>query len=222
MTTTADAHRIELLSDSESQTRQIGLRIGQTMRAGDVLTLDGPLGAGKTCLVRGLAEGLSINPAAVSSPTFIICQEYSRSDGSFTLAHIDAYRLSGPDELETIGWQELLASPETVLAVEWPSRIESALPALSSGRRVNVVLEHVGPCTRRLVIEGPDAVLNALRSQSLGTPTMPCRSCGAPVSAVAATFPFCSSRCRMADLNTWFNEGYRTSRAVQNDDELDV
>ena len=147
--------KIVVNSQSEESTITLATKLGQQLRASDIVCLLGPLGAGKTCFVRGLAIGLGLDPSMVSSPSFIICQEYS-SNGSLTLAHIDAYRLSGPDELQTIGWDELCDSPNTVLAIEWSSIIESALPDC----RIEVTLEHTGERSRQITINVPNDIAN--------------------------------------------------------------
>lgn len=93
-----------------------------------VLTLSGPLGAGKTTFVQRLAAVLGVS-AAVTSPTFVLRSDYSTDDSVFTLlSHIDAYRMETPDELLTVGWQDLLLIPRTLVAVEWPERVLSHLP----------------------------------------------------------------------------------------------
>lgn len=140
-------------SQSEAATIELAARLGQQLRASDVVCLFGPLGAGKTCFVRGLAKGLGLDPSIVSSPSFVICQEYNEK-GTLTLAHIDAYRLAGPDELQTIGWDELCESPNTVLAIEWASIIESALPE----DYIEVTLQHTGENSREITINVPDAL----------------------------------------------------------------
>lgn len=214
---------LSLRSDSESQTMEIARTIAGHLRGGQVIALEGPLGSGKTCFVRGLAVGLGLNPGSVSSPTFVICQEYDNGPSPRnTLVHIDAYRLSGPDELDTIGWSEMLEAADAVIAIEWPSRIAAALP----GDRIEVTFEHAGEHTRLMTIGGLSSSM-AERLKTLVDPSSkldkaaaPCRICGRTVESTAATFPFCSDRCRLADLNRWFNEGYRTSRELQVDDEL--
>jgi tRNA threonylcarbamoyladenosine biosynthesis protein TsaE len=92
-----------------------------------VVALTGPLGAGKTAFVKGLAEGLGIDPAALASPSFVIASEYARPGGG-RLAHVDLYRVRSEAELEAAGFLDLLA-PGTLLAVEWAERLPQALPA---------------------------------------------------------------------------------------------
>jgi tRNA threonylcarbamoyladenosine biosynthesis protein TsaE len=90
--------------------------------------------------VRGLAEGLGIDPDAVSSPTFTIVQEYRAP--AVTLQHVDLYRLS-PREVEDLALEDLL-SPSTVMAIEWAER----LPVMLPGKIVEVRLEHDGDARR--------------------------------------------------------------------------
>ncbi len=92
-----------------------------------MLGLVGPLGAGKTLFVKGLAEGLGLDPSVVASPTFVIANEYPLPDGR-RLVHVDCYRLERIEELENAGWLDWLA-PGSVVAVEWPDRIPGVLPA---------------------------------------------------------------------------------------------
>ena len=102
---------------SEPETVAAGRELGQQLAAGAVVLLDGPLGAGKTAFVRGLAEGLGCRADDVSSPTFTIVQEYR---GRLTVEHVDLYRLS-PAEVDDLGLDDL-SSDGTVVAVEWPDR----------------------------------------------------------------------------------------------------
>jgi tRNA threonylcarbamoyladenosine biosynthesis protein TsaE len=109
---------LELISRGADQTREIGRRIGTAARPGDVIALSGPLGAGKTCLVQGLARGLEVpRSIAVASPTFGIVHEYP---GRVTLYHMDFYRLE-PSDVEELGLEEVLEA-KGVTVVEWPER----------------------------------------------------------------------------------------------------
>ena len=92
-----------------------------------VIALVGPLGAGKTAFVKGLADGLGIDPGQIASPTFVIAAEYP-APGGRRLAHVDCYRLEGAVALDSVGFQDMLG-PDSVVAVEWADRATSALPA---------------------------------------------------------------------------------------------
>ncbi len=148
---------VERISHSETETLQLAARLGRQLSAGDVVCLEGPLGSGKTCFVRGLATGLGLDPTAVNSPTFVIWQRYQQMQTALALVHLDAFRLAGPDDLESVGWEELLETPDTVIAVEWPSRIAAALPQ----RRINVVMTHVGESTRRIAVDTPPGIASS-------------------------------------------------------------
>jgi tRNA threonylcarbamoyladenosine biosynthesis protein TsaE len=91
-----------------------------------VASLVGGLGVGKTAFVKGLAEGLGINPAGVASPTFVICSEYPTAVGG-RLAHVDLYRVEHAAELVAVGFDDLL-EPGAVVAVEWGDRFPEAFP----------------------------------------------------------------------------------------------
>jgi tRNA threonylcarbamoyladenosine biosynthesis protein TsaE len=119
----ADATHI-VLPDPDS-TFEFGRTIGSQLRGGEFLALCGPLGAGKTHFVKGLALGLGIAASeVVVSPTFVLVREYQ---GRLRLLHADAYRLGSADELVALGLDEQL-TPDTVLAVEWADRFASAVP----------------------------------------------------------------------------------------------
>ncbi len=103
---------------SEAETIDAGRTLAAELRPDDVVLLTGDLGAGKTAFVKGLAEGLGVDPLEVSSPTFTLIQEYR--GGRLTLHHIDLYRLT-PREVDDLGLEELVVSG-AVVAVEWPDR----------------------------------------------------------------------------------------------------
>jgi tRNA threonylcarbamoyladenosine biosynthesis protein TsaE len=203
---------LERITRSEDETRALARRLGAMLRPGDVVTLAGPLGAGKTCFVRGLAEGLGLDPDRVSSPTFVVCQEYSAAgegggedDGTSTdLVHVDGYRLEGPDDLETIGWDEIVAARDAVIAVEWPERFGAALPE----RRIRVEIAHVDETSRRIEMTAEGALAGTLGAAD-GARLTPCPICRTPASPDDSTYPFCSDRCRLVDLGHWLDERYR-------------
>jgi tRNA threonylcarbamoyladenosine biosynthesis protein TsaE len=133
----------EHVTDSEAATAAVGRALGQTLQPGAVICISGPLGAGKTAFVRGLAEGLGCDPADVSSPTFTIVQEYA---GHIPLQHVDLYRLT-PAEARDLALEDLIE--DAVMAVEWPDRWPDAPPDA-----VEVTIEVVGEGERRIVMGG--------------------------------------------------------------------
>ncbi len=133
-----------LTSHSEAETIDAGRALAAELSPDDVVLLTGDLGAGKTAFVKGLAEGLGVDPLEVSSPTFTLIQEYR--GGRLTLHHIDLYRLT-PREVDDLGLEELVISG-AVVAVEWPDR----WTRVPDGA-VRVELRTVGENERAIAIE---------------------------------------------------------------------
>ena len=115
---------IHLISHSPEETRAAAASLAPALRPGSVLALHGDLGAGKTCFIQGLAEGLGVT-AAVSSPTYTLISEYQ---GRLPFYHADLYRLDDPAEALRTGLDEYLHGPG-VTAVEWAERAAALLPA---------------------------------------------------------------------------------------------
>lgn len=192
----------------EAQTVAVAAALGRLLLGGEVVALSGDLGAGKTRFACGLAQGVGVDPEAISSPTFVI--RHDHRGARLDLAHLDAWRLTGPEDVESIGWEELLARSDTVIAVEWAERLGDALPVDA----LRVTLEHAGPTERTITLAGPPEVVDAWRKAVTGAP---CRTCGRPTSLGSPEAPFCSPRCRMADLGKWFSGGYRVSRPIEDE-----
>ncbi len=114
----------EVISRSSTQTRRIGMRLGEMLVPGDVIGLEGDLGAGKTTLVQGIASGWGSYDSA-SSPTYVLVNVYRRLD-SKQLFHLDAFRLTSPKEAIDLDIDAML--DQGPLLVEWADRIEEALP----------------------------------------------------------------------------------------------
>jgi tRNA threonylcarbamoyladenosine biosynthesis protein TsaE len=119
---------IELTTTSAEETSALGTTIAAWLEPGDVLLLHGDLGAGKTTLAKGIAAALGTDEV-VSSPSFALVNEYALGPRSRVgrLFHLDLYRID-EEELESIGFAELLDSPSAVTLVEWPERAGSHLP----------------------------------------------------------------------------------------------
>jgi tRNA threonylcarbamoyladenosine biosynthesis protein TsaE len=203
---------IELVSDREERTIALGERLARMLKPGDVVALHGELGAGKTRFVRGLARGLGIDPSRVHSPTFVLVNMYGAATGP-ALVHVDAYRLRGGEELAPLGWDRLLDG-SNIVVVEWAERIERELPKPAS--RFDVTIEHAGEDIRRIRIESPAGRPELVLSEETAAK---CRTCGGAIRKGAATAPFCSERCRLADLGKWFSGQHRISRPAEQEDE---
>lgn len=114
-----------ITSSSVEETLDLGRRIGSALRGNDTIALVGQLGAGKTYLVKGIANGLGVaDHRVVNSPTFVLVNEY---EGNMTIHHLDAYRLTSADELLDLGFEEMCAE-SAVTIVEWADRVTEAMP----------------------------------------------------------------------------------------------
>jgi len=132
------------ITKSDTETQNLAREFASTLHAGDVLLLAGDLGAGKTTFVRGLAEGLGIDPGDVSSPTFTLLHEYR--GGRLTLYHADLYRLD-KTATDDLGLEET-GVRDGVLAIEWPDRLSHDL----AGARV-IRFDVVEDVSRRITID---------------------------------------------------------------------
>ena len=139
----------QLVLPSPRHTDSLGRAIGSALRGGEALALYGPLGSGKTALVRGIAAGLGASPNAVSSPTFVLLHEYR---GRLPLAHVDLYRIASRNEVQSIGLDDYLLGP-TVVAIEWADKAPQILPP----DRLEMQLRHRTVQSRsiRLMATGP-------------------------------------------------------------------
>ncbi len=139
-----------LLSTSHRHTDLLGRAIGRILSGGETIALYGPLGAGKTALVRGIAQGLGASPMAVTSPTFVVIHEYDQ--GRLPLVHVDLYRIRTAHELESTGLIEYF-SGQTVTAIEWADKGLAALPQ----DRIEITLKHHAAQSRtiQLLATGP-------------------------------------------------------------------
>jgi len=130
-------------SASPEETRAIGKRIARLLREGSVVALRGGLGAGKTCLTKGIAEALGV-AEEITSPTYTIVSEYQ---GTLPFYHIDAYRLRGDDDFSALGGDEILYG-NGVSVIEWSEKLPQSLP----DHAIIVEIDITGGETRRITV----------------------------------------------------------------------
>lgn len=132
--------------DDVSDTLSLGEKLGKLLNKGDIICLDGDLGAGKTHFTKGIAKGLEIDDY-ITSPTFNIVNEYQ---GRLKLYHFDVYRVNDPDEIYAIGFDEYIFS-DAVSVIEWSNYIEDLIPR----ERINITINKLpdkGENYRQIVI----------------------------------------------------------------------
>ena len=132
-----------ITTHSQDETALVGRKLAASLAPGSVLLLVGDLGAGKTALVRGLAEGLGVPPEDVSSPTFTLMQEYR--GGRLPLIHVDLYRLDDAREIDELGLEEL--GLNSVLAIEWAEKLPRPI-----SEAIEIRIEHGEGDERQLTI----------------------------------------------------------------------
>lgn len=141
-------------SRSPEDTQNLGRRIGRLLQAGDILLLFGDLGAGKTTLIQGIAQGMEVPPDQyVRSPSFTLINEYR---GRLPIYHIDLYRIESADEMSDLGLEDYLFG-EGVTLIEWgeklfPEQKTDRPPLIPIGNRVEIRLEIGGETDRTLIL----------------------------------------------------------------------
>ena len=138
---------MQITTHSADETQALGQRLAKRLLPGDVIAYFGDLGAGKTALTRGIAQGLGVTDL-VTSPTYTIVNEYLT--GRIPLFHFDMYRLGSSDELFDLGWEDYRARGG-VCAVEWSENVEDAL---RDAIHITIEKDPLEPDTRRITIEG--------------------------------------------------------------------
>ena len=138
----------EITTPSPAETITLGQRIGTCLQGGEVFAINGPLGAGKTHLIKGIAQGLGAEDMGqVTSPTFVLVNEY---EGRLLLYHLDAYRLENDEQLKMLGFDDYLG-PDTVVLVEWAEKVSGVLKGLEC---IDVAIEHVDAGHRKIRLNG--------------------------------------------------------------------
>lgn len=148
-----------VVTHSEYETAAVGRDLAAALAPGSVVLLFGDLGSGKTAFVRGLGDGLGVDPADVSSPTFTLLQHYRGRRVS--LLHVDLYRIEEAREIDELGIHELGA--DCVVAIEWAEKLSGGAFADA----VRVTIQDEGGDTRTIVIQAPDGDLTRIGSSAL-------------------------------------------------------
>ena len=147
-----DEHTLDFVSHSAAQTHRFGVRLGLLLEPGDIVCLEGELGAGKTCLAQGIGEGMGV-VEPITSPTFTLIAEYSPPTPAPPLYHIDVYRLDrAVREVMALGLDDYLLG-DGVCLIEWADRIIPALPE----ERLWITLRHLDASKRGLVVTATGA-----------------------------------------------------------------
>ncbi len=150
-----------LTSTSPEETMEIGKNLGKTLLPGDLVNLGGSLGAGKTLFVKGVGQGLGIDPGLITSPTFSIINEYEGTE--FPLYHFDLYRLDSDLDLEQVGFEDYVYG-SGITVVEWGDLFQHYLPE----PRLDIYLESLGSEDRTLSVVGHGARGKQLEEQLRG------------------------------------------------------
>jgi tRNA threonylcarbamoyl adenosine modification protein YjeE len=211
---------------SPEHTAALATGLADLLAFSDVLALHGPLGAGKTTFTRALAQALGTRQGLASSPTFVMINQYPFTNprlGSGQLIHVDAYRLSSAEDIDSLGWDALfdpytrLARDRSIALIEWADRIKDALPP--DEQLATLTITPTGEHTRSFDFRFP-AAWQSRPNYELFASNVPTR-CPATQSWVAPTsptYPFASQHAKMADLHRWFTGGYTISRDLEPDD----
>ncbi len=156
---------LDIISHSPQQTARLGARMGKLLVPGDVICLAGDMGAGKTVFASGVGKGWGA-PYPLTSPTFTLVHEHRRADGE-ALFHLDCYRLQSADEIDTVGFDDML-DRKGILLIEWAERIEAALPPA----HLRIELRVIDSTRRNLLLDSNgtryETLVEQFREQAFG------------------------------------------------------
>ncbi len=151
---------LQITSHSPAETLQIGRKIGAALKGGEIIALIGPLGSGKTHLIKGIATGLGATDSRlVNSPTFVLINEYTGPKIRLDVYHVDAYRLDSVAEFEMLGFDDLCL-PHSVVLIEWADKVHSALQNIDT---IQIELSHIDQNQRRIHLnDAPGYIIDPL------------------------------------------------------------
>ncbi len=146
---------MEIVAKNPKETQRVAealaqeILVGRPQKRALVLALSGELGSGKTSFVQGLAKGLGIR-AKVKSPSFLLLKQYGVPGREIFLTHLDCYRLNSFEDLESLGFSDLLADPKNIVALEWAEKVKKYLP---KNNTLFLKFEHAGEKSRKIKIQ---------------------------------------------------------------------
>jgi len=162
-----DTNNLECPSHSPEQTQRLGVRLGELLRPGDLVCLEGALGAGKTCLAQGIGRGCGVAESLIS-PTFTFIHEYQRPKNGSALFHVDLYRIANAQEAFGLGLYDYFDDPTAIMLIEWPERIQEILPQ----ENLWILLRHLKGNKRILLFSAQgahyEALLREFRKRAFG------------------------------------------------------
>lgn len=138
----------KFISKEKKETEALGVDFAKNLKPGRILALYGELGSGKTTFSQGIIKGLGIKKRIIS-PTFIIVRKYELEDKIKAVYHLDLYRIGGEEDLDSIGFNELIKDKEGVVLIEWADKIKERLPK----ERIEVHFKYVSENEREINIE---------------------------------------------------------------------
>jgi len=155
-----DEKSIVFVSGSPEETIGYGEKIGACLEGGEVVFLIGQLGSGKTHLIKGIAKGVGFcDSDAVTSPTFVLVNEYVGDDMRLEVYHIDAYRIDDVDEFEMLGFDDICHEGSVVL-IEWADKVASVLKDVE---RITINMSHVSENSRCIEIKNASILLSKMK-----------------------------------------------------------
>lgn len=203
-------------SDALEHTAIIAKDFASVLKPGDLVRLVGEMGAGKTTFVREVAHALGADVSLVSSPTFVLMNNYPYSYGHHegSIAHLDCYRFGDESELEALGWDRV-CSDGSIRLVEWPQRIDSVIDEESC----TVTISHVDEESRGFVFEVPESWMDRVSILALkARDRVRCPVTKEEVHPESPSWPFASERARLSDLHGWMSESYSITRPIEQAD----